>query len=170
MYTDPLLSSGVGGRNRPQPQPYSTGEMRMAGDHAAGDDRKRIGFYRLGRWLLNSASVRSPGAAPTDLLPWEVERPRVLVARRDAALLGCWSMRLGGKRNRMRAMSPPEHTRHLEKEKENTLAEPSDAYLVKQGSLFSAPGTTAGMQWADASEAIRSISNAPKKDLSSANA
>ena len=148
MCTDPLLSPGAGERNRPQPQPYSTEEMCMAGGHAAGDVRQKIRFYRLEKRLLNSASVRSPCAAPIDPLPTEVEQPRVLVLRRDAALL-VWPLRLGGNRNRTRAMSLPEHARRLETKK-STSAEPSHAYLVKQGSILPAPGAAAKMQWANA--------------------
>ena len=137
----------------------------MAGS-LADDGRERIRVYRLGRRLLKSASVLSPCAALIDPLLRKVERPRELVARRDAALLG-WLMRLGENINRTRTMSPPHYARHLEKK--NTSAEPSHAYLVKQGSLLPAPSAAAGMQCADAGEAIRSMSNAPKNDHRSAN-
>ena len=77
----------------------------MAGGPAGGV-RRRIRFRRLEQTLLNSASTRSPCAAPIDPLPREEELPRVLVARRDAARLG-WLMRLRENRNRTRAQTPP---------------------------------------------------------------
>ena len=67
----------------------------MAGGHAGGV-RQKIRFHRLEKRLLNSASELSPCAAPIDPLPREVERPRVLVARRGAARLG-WPNAVGGK-------------------------------------------------------------------------
>ena len=69
---------------------------------------------------------------------------------------------VGGKQKpNARAVSPG--TRATSCAKKSTPADPSHAYLVKNGSLLPAPCAVAGMRWADTGEATRSILNSPKE-------